>query len=157
MLPRGGWDEQAAVDVVRLDHDGRHRRRITMQGRGGTAFLLDLAETAVLRDGDGLVLEDGRIVQVEAAPEPLAALTAPDAGTLLRLAWHLGNRHLPAMLGTNRILIRRDHVVEAMAALLGAAVEHVELPFDPEPGAYAGHGHAHTHGHFPHGHVHDHG
>lgn len=141
ILRAGAWDATTATDAIRLDHDGRHRRRIAMMAAGGTRFLLDLAQAAVLHEGDGLPLGDGRIVRVEAAPEPLAELTTPDAATLLRLAWHLGNRHLPAMLGGDRILIRRDHVVEAMAGLLGAEITHVECAFDPEAGAYSGHGH----------------
>jgi urease accessory protein len=141
ILRAGSWDPAAATDTIRLDHDGRHRRRIAMTAAGGTRLLLDLAQASVLHDGDGLPLGDGRIVRVEAAPEPLAELTAPDEATLLRLAWHLGNRHLPAMLSADRILIRRDHVVEAMAGLLGAAIRHVERAFDPEAGAYSGHGH----------------
>ena len=78
-----------------------------------------------------------------AASEPLARLRCGNAEQLARLAWHLGNRHLPVMVHGGRIYIRRDHVIEAMAAGLGADVEHVEAPFDPEGGAYGGEPHQH--------------
>jgi urease accessory protein len=145
VLPSARWSH-AASDTVVLDFDARHRRRMAMKGERGIEFLLDLPDATALRDGDGLVLDDGRIVEVRAAMEPLAELTAPDAGTLLRLAWHLGNRHLPAQIEEARILIRRDHVIEDMVAGLGGMVKLVSAPFDPEGGAYASaHAHAHSH------------
>jgi urease accessory protein len=131
------------ADTVVLDYDQRHRRRMAMTGSSGVAFLLDLAEAVPLRDGDGLELEDGRIVAVRAAPEPLAEIRAANAAELLRVAWHLGNRHLPAELRGDLIRIRRDHVIEHMVEGLGAAVTHIDAPFDPEGGAYAGGGHHH--------------
>lgn len=151
VAPAGRWQPPAA-DTVVLDYDQRHRRRMAMAARGGLEFLLDLAEAIALRDGDGLELEDGRIVAVEAAPEPLAELTAPDMPALMRLAWHLGNRHLPTQLAADRIFIRRDHVIEDMAEGLGATVRHVAAPFDPEGGAYHG---THAHGGHHHHHHHD--
>lgn len=138
----GGGRSTAAADTVVLDYDQRHRRRVALTGSGGLAFLLDLAEAFPLRDGDGLLLEDGRIVAVSAAPEPLAEITADDPAQLLRVALHLGNRHLAVEVGLNRILVRRDHVIEAMVAGLGATVRHIDAPFDPEGGAYAA-GHRH--------------
>ena len=151
--PAGEWPEPA-TDTVLLDHDHRHRRRLAMRGAGGLDFLLDLAEATTLRDGDGLVLDDGRVVAVKAAAEPLTEIRAADTAALVRLAWHLGNRHLPAQLDGDRLLIRRDHVIEAMLVGLGAAVAHVDAPFEPEGGAYghgeegrSGHGHGHHHSH----------
>lgn len=126
------------VDVVTLDYDLRHRRRISMTGAEGLTFLLDLPQAHRLRGGDQLVLEDGRRVLVAAAPELLAEIRAASPGELVRIAWHLGNRHLPVMLEPDRILIRHDHVIEAMATQLGASIRHTKGPFDPEPGAYAG-------------------
>ncbi|MEW5424227.1 urease accessory protein UreE [Amorphus sp. 3PC139-8] len=143
------------VDAVTLDHDGRHRRRIALTGNGGLSFLLDLPEAVALRHGDGLLLEDGRVVAVEAAPEPLTQVTAADPHHLLRLAWHLGNRHLPAMIEDGRILIRRDHVISDMVRGLGGEVTDIEAPFDPEGGAYGGHSHAHSHSE-THSHAHSH-
>ncbi len=144
--PKGTWNGTAA-DTVTLDYDQRHRRRMAMRGAKGTEFLLDLAEAVPLRDGDGLLLDDKRMVAVAAAPEPLAEITTGSAPELLRVAWHLGNRHLPAQLAGDRIRIRRDHVIEEMVEGLGAHVAHIEAPFDPEGGAYSGGGHQHHHAH----------
>ena len=87
-----------------------------MKGERGLEFLLDLPEATALRHGDGLVLEDGRMVEVRAKPEPLLVVTAKDAHHLARLAWHLGNRHVPAAIEADRILIRPDHVLAEMLA-----------------------------------------
>ena len=153
ILPAGTWSSGAA-DTVVLDYDGRHRRRMAMEGRGGLAFLLDLNEAVPLKDGDGLALEDGRMVAVAAAPEPLAEITARSPEELLRLAWHIGNRHLPAEHGGGRIRIRRDHVIEEMVMRLGGSVKHVAAAFDPEGGAYHAGGHGHHH--HEHGEHHEH-
>lgn len=150
----GSWPGGAA-DHVLLDYDARHRRRITMTGQGGVSFLLDLPKAVALRHGDALLLDDGRMVEVRAAPEPLLAVRAGDPHHLLRLAWHLGNRHLPAQIEPERILIRPDHVVADMLRGLGADVADVDEPFDPEGGAYSGHGHDHGH-HDGHDNRHDH-
>ena len=151
ILAPGTWDAAAAVDTVRLDYDQRHRRRIVLATEGGRAVLLDLARATPLREGDGLQLDDGGVVCVVARDEQLAELHAHDAGDLARIAWHLGNRHLPAQFLGERIRIRVDHVIEDMVALLGGHVEHIAAPFDPEAGAYAGAG-----GHHHHGDAHDH-
>jgi urease accessory protein len=149
VLAAGEWSGPPA-DRVTLDHDQRHRRRMAMTGAGGLAFLLDLGAAVPIRHGDGLQLEDGRIVEVVAAPEPLAEIAAANAAELVRIAWHLGNRHLPCQLHGDRIRIRRDHVIEEMVAHLGATVTAIEAPFDPEGGAYhGGHGHDHHHHHNP--------
>jgi urease accessory protein len=159
------WTE-APADTVVLDFDDRHRRRMTMTGTRGLAFLLDLEIAVVLRGGDALVLEDGRLVEVVAAPEPLIEIRGSDPHHLIRLAWHLGNRHLPTEVLPKALRIRRDHVIEAMVKGLGARVVEIEAPFDPEGGAYAGgrgqgqeaHGHDHSHGHGHHSdHDHHHG
>lgn len=147
-----------AVDSVALDHDGRARRRLLLTTAAGVELLLDLPEVAHLRDGDGLVREDGAIIRVVASAEPLMEVTARDAAHLVRLAWHVGNRHLPAQIGTDALLLRRDHVIGAMLEGLGATVRLIDAPFDPEGGAYDGVAtapvHAHGHGH---GHDHHHG
>jgi urease accessory protein len=153
----------AAADTVVLDFDDRHRRRMAMTGTRGLAFLLDLEHAVALRGGDALVLDDGRLVEVVAAPEPLIEIRGSDPHHLVRLAWHLGNRHLPTQILPKGLRIRRDHVIEAMVRGLGARVIEIEAPFDPEGGAYAGGGHAHAgesapgHGSHDHGdHHHDH-
>jgi urease accessory protein len=150
--PRGRWDPAGAIDRVQLDADDRHRRRIRLKGERGTEFLLDLDEAVVLRDGDGIVLDDGGTVLVAGQAEPLLELRASTPLDLVRLAWHLGNRHTGVQVDGDRILIRQDHVLEDMARLLGASVASVEAPFDPETGA-PGHHHGHDHDH----HGHDHG
>jgi urease accessory protein len=133
---------QPASDTVVLDFDDRHRRRMAMTGTRGLEFLLDLEAAVALRGGDALVLEDGRLVEVVAAPEPLLEIRGSDPFQLVRLAWHLGNRHLPTQIMGKGLRIRRDHVIEEMVKGLGARVIEIEAPFDPEGGAYAT-GHAH--------------
>ena len=156
------WTE-APADTVVLDFDDRHRRRMAMTGTRGLEFLLDLENAVALRGGDALVLDDNRLIEVVAAPEPLAEIRCNDPHHLVRVAWHLGNRHLPTQIIGKGLRIRRDHVIEAMVKGLGARVIEIEAPFDPEGGAYAGGGHAHapesdSHPHAAHdGASHDHG
>jgi urease accessory protein len=164
VLGQHHWREPAA-DTVVLDFDDRHRRRMAMTGTRGLEFLLDLENAVALRGGDALVLDDNRLIEVVAAPEPLAEIRAVDPQHLVRLAWHLGNRHLPTQIMPKGLRIRRDHVIEAMLKGLGARVIEIDAPFDPEGGAYAGSGHAHApdgdaHHHATHDHSshdHDHG
>jgi urease accessory protein len=152
ILRAGEWVAAAAVDRVTLDHDARHRRRFAFMGEQGTAFLLDLPIATVLADGDGLLLDDGRIVAVAAAGEPLIEVRAASATLLMRLAWHIGNRHLPADIGADRIRLRADHVIAAMLRGLGGIVTEIVAPFTPEAGAYASAGHARD----PASHAHEH-
>jgi urease accessory protein len=159
VIPAGQWSGEP-IDSVVLDYDERYRRRFAMTGVRGLGFLLDLPEAVMLRAGDGLKLEDGGIVEVVAAPEPLAEIRAADSAALTRVAWHLGNRHLPTELTKRSLRIRRDPVIEDMARGLGATVVAIDAPFNPEGGAYvrAAGGHEHDHGHdHPHGDDHDHG
>ncbi|WJR77681.1 urease accessory protein UreE [Bradyrhizobium sp. NP1] len=159
--PQHRWTA-APADTVVLDFDDRHRRRLVMCGTRGLEFLLDLENAVALRGGDALVLEDGRLVEVVAAPEPLIEIRGADPHHLIRVAWHLGNRHLPTQIMPKALRIRKDHVIEAMVKGLGARVVAIEAPFDPEGGAYAGAAHAHvSENHAPHhaahDHAHDHG
>jgi urease accessory protein len=150
------WTE-APADTIVLDFDDRHRRRMAMTGTRGLEFLLDLENAVALRGGDALVLDDGRLIEVVAAPEPLLEIRGSDPQHLVRVAWHLGNRHLPTQIMDKGLRIRRDHVIEAMVKGLGARVIEIEAPFDPEGGAYAGSGHSHAAEAEPHGHAaHDH-
>jgi urease accessory protein len=142
----GQWDDAAAIDRVVLDASERHRRRLVITAERGTTLLLDLPHATALRDGDGLVLEDGAVVGVIGKPEPLFEITAATAFDLARLAWHLGNRHADVQVVGGRLRIRRDHVLAAMLEGLGAQVTAVEAPFDPESGAYERHPHEHEHG-----------
>src|ERR1700742_1564929 len=152
------WNEPPA-DTVVLAFDDRHRRRLAMTGTRGLEFLLDLEKAVALRGGDALLLEDGRLIEVVAAPEPLVEIRCKDPQHLVRVAWHLGNRHLPTQITERALRIRRDHVIEDMVRGLGARVIEIEAPFDPEGGAYEGHAHAASdaHDHGAHGHSsHDH-
>ena len=160
VLAAGSWKSEPCDSVV-LEFDERHRRRVAMTGVRGLDFLLDLPEAVTLRSGDGLQLDDGRVVEVVAAPEALTEIRAADAGALTRLAWHLGNRHLPTELLRGRLRVRRDSVIEDMVKGLGGQVAHIEAPFNPEGGAYVSgpsghHGHDHDHDRHHHDHEHDH-
>ena len=147
--PKGTWPATAAGDSVTLDFDGRHRRRIMLKTDRCRELLLELEKAVAMADGDGLELATGGWLKVIAAPEPLVEITASDPGTLVRIAWHLGNRHLPMGFAGDRLCIRPDHVIEAMVAGLGGALRRLDAPFQPEGGAYAGphraHGHDHDH------------
>ena len=139
----------AAADTVVLDFDDRHRRRMAMTATRGLEFLLDLENAVALRGGDALVLEDGRLIEVVAAAEPLIEIRGADPLHLVRVAWHLGNRHLPAQIDAERIFIRDDHVIVDMLKGLGAEVRKMRAPFDPEGGAYGQHNHDPGHRHGP--------
>lgn len=133
------------ADWVVLDHGDRHRRRITLTGERGVAFLLDLERAAALDDGDVLALDDGRLVGVRAAPQRLYEVRVDDPHGLPRIAWHIGNRHTPAEIAGDVIYIEEDHVLGDMLRGLGCQVTAVERPFHPERGAY-GQGQGHSHG-----------
>ncbi|BBE73113.1 urease accessory protein UreE [Oharaeibacter diazotrophicus] len=166
IIPAGQWTGEPA-DALVLERDDRHRRRLVMRCVDKTVFLLNLPEAQVMKDGDALELEDGRLIVVRAKAERLLEITAADPHDLVRVAWHLGNRHLPTQILGDRLRIREDHVIEDMLVRLGAGVAHVADAFDPEGGAYGlgtvqghdhGHGHDHhahdDHGHGDHGHEH---
>ena len=147
VLPAGSWDEARAVGRIVADHDQRHRRRILLRTEAGHELLLDLARAQHLRDGDGILCDDGGVVRIVSLPERLLEITAESPHALLRLAWHLGNRHLPTSLDAERLLIRDDHVIADMVRGLGGSVREILAPFDPETGAYGDHEGRHGHGH----------
>jgi len=154
VLPAGRWPTSHVTGTVTLTWDDRHRRRIRLVlDVSGEEILLDLHETARLGDGDGLLLEDGAVVMVIAACEPVLEIRA-GRSDLPRLAYHLGNRHLPVEIMPDRLIVRQDHVIEDMLRRLGAEVTQALEPFTPEPGAYGG-GHSHDHDH-EHPHPHEH-
>ena len=130
-----------AADTVTLDYEARFLRRKRLVSDGGEPFLVELAETQSLNQGEGFRLDDGRIIAVMAAAEPLLAVRHDN---LARIAWHVGNRHTPCQIANDHILIREDKVLQAMLEGLGASVTQVTAPFTPEGGAY---GHGRTHGH----------
>ena len=143
VAPAGSWSG-ATLDHVTLDFDRRYRRRMLLTCYGGTRVLLDLAKAQVLKDGDALVSESGDRILVVAKPEALLEVRCDDRRQLLRIAWHLGNRHLPTEITGDRLRIRADHVIADMLRKLGADPVPLEAPFDPEGGAY---GQGRTHGH----------
>jgi urease accessory protein len=143
------------ADTVTLDAEGRYRRRVVLKGDSGAFYLLDLAQAAFIRDGDALVLDDGQHLMVRAAAEMLYEVTANQDLALLKLAWHLGNRHTPTELTATALYISADHVLGDMLRGLGAHVREIVRPFNPEGGAYGDHGAAHGAGH-SHGHGHHH-
>ena len=130
--PVGAWSAREAIDRVILDADDRQRRRIMLTGENGTAFLLDLERPVTLRDGDGLVLDDGTMVEVRGAREQLIEVAGRRAVDVLRFAWHVGNRHTDLQIVGDRLRIRRDHVLEAMLGQMGANLAPIDAPFDPE-------------------------
>ena len=145
-------------DSVRLDHDQRNRRRMVYTTEAGTPILLDMPRPVHLRDGDLLRLEDGVLIRVDAMPEALIEIHAHTTAQLVRIAWHLGNRHLPTQLlsgsGGGTLRIRHDHVIAEMVEGLGGHCEPILAPFDPEGGAYEGVGGHHHHRHEEHDHAH---
>ncbi|WP_374762857.1 urease accessory protein UreE [Yunchengibacter salinarum] len=141
----GTW-QAAAADSVSLVYDDRYRRRLVVESTAGRKLLLDRDTAAPLLDGSALEIADGSLFQVVAAPEDLLEIRAHGVDHLVRLAWHLGNRHLPTELAADRLKVRYDHVIADMARGLGADVNAILEPFHPEGGAY-GHGRVHDHEH----------
>ncbi len=146
--------DRPLVDTVILDYAQRSTQKITVTGVKGGAIEIDLHQPARLRTDDLLLLEDGSLVEVVAAPEPLIEARAADVAALSRLAWHLGDRHILLQVLPSRIRARRDDAIEALLKSLGAKTTAIEAPFEPEGGAYAS-SHGHSHAHPGHGH-HDH-
>ncbi len=151
LLRAGHWS--GAQDRATLDYAARMMRRRRLRTDGGREVLVDLPETVSLDQGDALLLSDGTHLEIVAADEDLVAVSGPG---LARAAWHIGNRHTPCQIGDDRLVIARDHVLEAMLAGLGATLTPLRAAFTPEGGAY-GHGRTMGHDHGPdgdHGHVH---
>jgi urease accessory protein len=166
ILRKAAVKADRVTDTVTLDHEGRNRRRIALKGDAGLDFLLDLDKATVLNDGDAVKLEDGRLVQVKAAPQRLLEVRAENPLRLLKVAYHVGNRHTPAEVTADAIYIEDDHVLAEMVRGQGCTTTVVMRPFQPERGAYEhdcghdhgqGHHHGHSHhDHGHHGHAHDH-
>ena len=143
--PAGHWPNYEAVGSLTLDFDQRHRRRIRLTDDLGQDLLLDLPDTVAMADGDGLQLDDGRWLRVQAAPELVVEVRHMDPGQLVRLAWHLGNRHLATEICDHVLRIRPDSVIEKMLRGFGAELVKVQVAFQPEGGAYGRHDHHHHH------------
>ena len=143
--PAGHWPKEKAVGGLTLDFDARHRRRIRLTTDQGEEVLLDLPKAVAMAEGDGLLLEDGKWLRVQAAAELVVEVRHKDPAQLMRLAWHLGNRHLPTEMQNQLLRIRPDHVIEDMLRGFGADLVVMQAPFQPEGGAYTSHGHHHDH------------
>jgi urease accessory protein len=143
--PAGHWPQERAAGALTLDFDGRHRRRIRLTTDQGEDVLLDLPKAVAMGEGDALQLDDGRLLKVRAAAEPIVEVRHKEPDQLMRLAWHLGNRHLPTEIRDQMLRIRPDAVIETMLYGFGAELVKVRAPFQPEGGAYGGHGHHHDH------------
>ena len=149
----GHWPVEKATGTLTLDFDARHRRRIRLTTDDGEDVLLDLPKTVAMADGDGLQLDDETWLRISAASESLVEVRHKDRHQLMRLAWHLGNRHLPTEIRDQVLRIRPDNVIEEMLHRFGAELVKVNIPFQPEGGAYSGDGRHHNHEHS--GHHHD--
>lgn len=143
--PAGRWPNEKAEGSLTLDSEARHRRRIRLTADQGEEILLDLPQAVAMADGDGLQLDDGRWLKVQAAEELIVEVRHKDPHQLVRLAWHLGNRHLPTEIGNHALRIRADHVIEEMLRRFGVDLARLRAPFHPEGGAYSGHIHEHNH------------
>jgi len=132
------------VDRVILDSDDRRRRRMVLASEKGAEILLDFERPAILGDGDGLLLDNGSVMQVSGKPERLLEIESSSPRESARLAWHLGNRHTEVQFIGDRTRIRYDHVLEDMLRGLGARITSLEAAFDPEA-AVSQHGHSHHH------------
>jgi len=138
---KGHWNGPATP--CELDYTGRFLRRKRLTMATGEPFIVDLAQTTSLDEGDALELDTGALVRISAGAEALYKVSGPD---LVRLAWHVGNRHTPCQINTDHLLIQADPVIGHMLEHLGAIVDPVSAPFTPEGGAY-GHGRTHSHEH----------
>ena len=154
--------DTSAVDTLILPHAQRQAQKGFLFGVKGTCVEIDFAELVRLRTDDALVLDDGGLVEIVAEPEPLIEARAADLPALARLAWHLGDRHVPVQVLERRLRLKPDPTIETLLQSLGAKVVLIDAPFEPEGGAYdaamGDHGHDHHHHHHDHGHDHhDHG
>jgi urease accessory protein len=156
VISGGARGEAPVIDSVLLAADARQVQQGELTTLKGLRLALALAQPVRLRMGDALRLEDGRLVEVVTEPEPLIELRAADLTALARLAWWLGDRHVPVQILTNRLRVRHDAGLEAQLAGLGIRMTRIEAPFDPEGGAYETAGHDDHHHDHPHGHDHGH-
>ena len=139
----------ADADLV-LPFQLRTKSRLRTELPSGEEVGLILERGTILRDGDRLLADDGRVIRIVAAPERVSTVSAEEALTLMRAAYHLGNRHVVLQIGEGWLRYQHDHVLDEMARGLGLSVRVEEAPFEPEAGAYGGHSslapHGHSHG-----------
>jgi len=168
--------DTSVIDTLILPQAQRQAQKGFLFGVKGTCVEIDFAEPVRLRTDDALVLDDGGLIEIVAEPEPLIEARAADLPALARLAWHLGDRHVPVQVLERRLRLKPDPTIETLLQSLGAKVVLIDAPFEPEGGAYDAavgdhghdhhhhdghhhhdHGHAHGHDHGHHDHAHDHG
>jgi urease accessory protein len=137
----GEWPQELAAGSITLDFDHRHRRRIRLVTDQGDEVLLDLPTAIAMADRDGVQLDDGTWFIVRAAAESVIDVVHSDSGQFVRLAWHLGNRHVPTEIRGDALRIRPDHVIEEMLRGFGATLLTCQAAFQPEGGAYSDHRH----------------
>jgi urease accessory protein len=130
---------EKVIDTLTLPHDERHKRKFVFNCENGTQFLLDLEKAHHLKSGEGCLLSDGGVILIKAAFEECLELTSENPARLLKLAWHIGNRHTPAEISESAIYIAYDHVLEQMVRGLGVNIARVTRQFQPEQGAYHQH------------------
>lgn len=139
-FPAGEWPaEEGVAESVELDWEDRCRRRKRIESLGGRPILIDLLRSVAMADKDGLRCECGSWIEVRAKPEQVLMIKSSRPGGLIKIAWHLGNRHTPADLREDMIFIRPDHVLADMARNLGCEVETFVEAFHAERGAYHSH------------------
>lgn len=156
-LYRATPSQEHPAGCAELDYEDRFLRRKVLTLKDGRTVLADLPKTTSLDHGGVLVTTTGEEIAIAAASQPLLAVTGTD---MVRIAWHIGNRHTPCQIEAERLLIQHDHVIRDMLIRIGATVAEVHKPFTPEGGAYGmgrTHGHDHSHSHGPDSHSHDHG
>jgi len=145
-----------AVDTLILDYAQRQTKQGFFFTGKGTCIELDFAEPPALATDDALVLDDGSLIEVVAESEALIEARIPDPVALARLAWRLGDSHVPVQLFANRVRLRRNPAAEALLAGVAAKITPLTAPFEPEVRATDHAHHHHGHGHHDHGHGHDH-
>lgn len=139
--PAGAWPGDQAIGTVTLAAADRHRRRVALSDDDGAGFLLDLPRAVQMKDGDGLELDGGGVIRVVAAAEEVIDISCRTETELARIAWHIGNRHVPVQFLPNRAMrVGMDHVLLSMLEGQGVQVWRRRAPFQPEPGAYDPHG-----------------
>jgi len=164
ILRAGAARPAAVADTLILDFEQRTRKQGFVFTHKGTCIEFAFDDVPALATDDALVLDDGRLVEIVAAPEPLIEARIADPAALARIGWTLGDRHVPAQFFANRLRIRRNGEIEALLEARGAKMAAIDAPFEPDAAAsahdhhhdHAHHGHEHHHGHEDHGHGQDH-
>ena len=141
-IERGG--DAPVAGRIELPFELRQKRWLRARLLSGEEVSLRLPRGVNLRGGDLLAASDGRVIEVVAVPERLVHVECATPDQLARLAYHLGNRHVPVHIGAGFLRLIEDHVLEDMLCGQGAKITHIEAPFEPEAGAYSGAHHRDT-------------